>query len=177
MRVTLLVLCCAALVACDDPPAPAASASAAATQAKPPPPKPSAAPTQSAAADDGSGAPQLPGTPLKDTLKGVDIIMGLGKASGPMGVMASDKKDVAAILNAIGTDQPLKKAFGSKCITPTKLAFQDKDKKALGVLGFCDTDDKFETGRFDGPGAVMVEVTVKDPAGLKTVLKKIGAIK
>ncbi len=177
MKTALLVLFSGLLLACDEPPATSSSASAAPAAKTSTPPKPTSAPTASATTEASPGTPLLPGTALKDTLKDVDTIMALGKATSPMGVMASDKKDIAAIMAAIGTDQLLKKPFESKCITPTKLAFQDKAKKGLGVLGFCADDDKFALGRFDGTGAQMAAVDVKDPVAFKAALKKIGAIK
>ncbi len=115
---------------------------------------------------------------MKDVLKDLKSIMVLGKATGPMGAMVSDKKDVAAFVTAIGTDQQLKKAFDGKCTTmPIRLDFQSNDGKSLGALGFCDADGPFNTARFDGSGATMAEVTIKDPAGFKAALKKAGAVK
>jgi len=103
--------------------------------------------------------------------------MVLSKTTGPMGAMVSDKKDVAALTAAIGLDQQLKKGFESRCMTPTKLDFESNDNKSLGVIGFCDTDTTFASGRFDGSGAQDAQVDVKDPAGFKASLKKAGAIK
>ena len=119
----------------------------------------------------------LPGTPLKDALKETTTVMALSKISGPMGVMTSDKKDVAAIIAAIGADQTLSKGFGAKCLTPTKIAFQGDKGKQLGMLGFCDGDDSFKSARFDGPGAEQAAVEVKEPEKLKAALKKLGALK
>ena len=164
------------LVACGSDAESNASASASAA-AKPPPPAPTPSQTATATAS-ASGAPVLPGTALKDVLKDLKSIMVLGKATGPMGAMVSDKKDVAAFVTAIGTDQQLKKAFDGKCTTmPIRLDFQSNDGKSLGAMGFCDADGPFNTGRFDGSGAVMAEVTIKDPAGFRAALKKAGAIK
>ena len=118
----------------------------------------------------------LPGTPLKDVLKETTTVMALTKISGPMGVMTSDKKDVAAIIAAIGAEQTLSKGFGSKCLTPTKIAFQGDKGKQLGMLGFCD-DDSFKSARFDGPGAEKAAIEVKEPEKLKAALKKLGALK
>jgi hypothetical protein len=175
MKPLILAPLCLLLFACDSTPEAGASASAAATapvtHAPPAPPPPSASTEASAS------APVLPGTALKDVLKDVKSIMALGRASGPMGVMISDKKDVAAILAALGTDQSLKKPFESKCMTPTKLDFQSKAGHSLGALGFCDTDTTFAKARFDGSGATQAEVVVKEPAAFKAALTKAGAIK
>ena len=160
------------------------NASASASAAAKPAPTPAPTPTQTATATaSASDAPVLPGTALKDVLKDVKSIRVLGKATGPMGAVISDKKDVAALVTAIGTDQQLKKAFDGKCTTmPIRLDFQSNDSKSndgqsLGAMGFCDADGPFNTGRFDGSGAAMAEVTIKDPAGFKAALKKAGAVK
>jgi hypothetical protein len=163
------------LVACGSDAESNASASATASQ-KPPPPAPTPSQTATATAS-ASASPVLPGTAMKDILKDLKSIMVLGKATGPMGAMVSDKKDVAAFVTAIGTDQQLKKAFESKCAMPIRLDFQSNDGKSLGAMGFCDADGPFNTARFDGSGAEMAEVTIKDPAGFKAALKKAGAVK
>ena len=106
-------------------------------------------------------------------IAGVASLVGVGEVSGDPLFLLS----VAALLAAIGTDQQLSKPFGPKCVTTTKLAFQTKDGKQLGVLGFCDKDESFAKGVFDGSGAEQAAVDVKDPAGFKAALKKIGAIK
>jgi hypothetical protein len=163
------------LAACGDSGGGAASTSASATS-KPPPPPPPPPPTASATASASAG-PVLPGTALKDVLKDLKSVMVLSKATGAMGAMVSDKKDIAALVAAIGLDQQLKKSFESRCMTPTKLDFESTDNKSLGVIGFCDTDSTFASGRFDGSGAQQAQIDVKDPAAFKAALKKAGAIK
>ena len=175
MKIAPILLCCSALVACDDSAEPAKSASAKPTAA--PAPSPSPTPAQSASADSSADTPQLPGTSLKEMLKETKTVMALSKISGPMGVMTSDKKDVDAIIAALGPDQTLSKGFGAKCLTPTKIAFQGDKGKALGMLGFCDNDDTFKHARFDGPGADKAAVEVKEPEKLKAAMKKMGALK
>jgi len=176
MRFSLFVVLSGFAVACGDEPAAAGSASAKASSAPPKPVSASAA-APSASASAAGETSTLPGTALKDVLKDTEQIMGLGPATSPMGVMNSDKKDIAAILAAIGTDQQLSKGFGAKCITPIKLAFQGKGGKSLGMLGFCDKDDKFATGRFDGSGAEMASVEIKNPTAFKALLTQIGVLK
>ena len=137
----------------------------------------SARPAPSATGEASGSAPALPGTALKDVLKETTTVMALSKLSGPMGVMTSDKKDIAGILAAIGGDQTLSKGFGAKCLTPTKIAFQGDKGKQLGMLGFCDGDESFKSARFDGQGAEMAAVEIKDVEKLKAALKKMGALK
>jgi hypothetical protein len=174
MKIASLLLSCFVLLACEDAAEPAKSASAKPT-APPPAASPSPPPSQSASAD--ASAPVLPGTSLKEVLKETTTVMALSKISGPMGVMTSDKKDVAAIIAALGPDQTLSKGFGAKCLTPTKLAFQGEKGKQLGMIGFCDTDETFKSGRFDGSGAEQAAIEVKEPEKLKAAMKKLGALK
>ncbi len=175
MKISSLALGCCLLLACDEGSPSAQSASAKPTA--PPVASPSPSPAQSASGDASASAPLLPGTPLKDLLKETTTVMALSKISGPMGVMTSDKKDVAAIIAAVGGDQTLSKGFGAKCLTPTKLAFQGDKGKQLGMLGFCDTDETFKSARFDGPGVEQAAVEIKDPEKLKAAMKKLGALK
>ena len=173
-RSALVLLCPLVLLACGD-----ATPSTASASAKPTTPAPtqSAKPATSATSEASAGTPVLPGTSLKDLLKETTTVMALSKLTGPMGAMTSDKKDIAAILAAIGTEQGLNKAFGPRCTTPTKIAFQGDKGKQLGMLGFCDTDESFKSARFDGQGAEQAAVEVKEPEKLKASLKKMGALK
>ncbi len=173
-NLAVVVLCSALLPACEDAP-PSKAASASAKPTAPPASSPSPKPTESAAPS--ASAAVLPGTPLKDAVKETTTVMALSKVSGPMGVMTSDKKDIAAILAAIGTDQTLSKGFGSRCLTPTKIAFQGDKGKQLGMLGFCDNDETWKSARYDGPGAEQVAIEIKDPEKLKAAMKKLGALK
>ncbi len=172
---SVLVLLCSSVFACGD--ATPSTASASAKQSAVPAPTQSARPTPSATSDASASSPTLPGTPLKDLLKETTSVMVLSKLTGPMGAMTSDKKDIEAILGAIGTEQGLSKGFGAKCLTPTKIAFQGDKGKQLGMLGFCDGDETFKTARFDGQGAAQAAVEIKDAEKLKASLKKMGALK
>lgn len=172
-----LLLAPLSLLACGDEAPAAGSASAAAKSSAPPAATQSAKPTATASGEASASAPVLPGTPLKDLLKETTTVMVLSKLTGPMGAMTSDKKDIAAIVAAIGGDQKLDKGFGAKCLTPTKIAFQGDKGKQLGMLGFCEGDEGFKSARFDGQGAEMAAVEVKEPEKLKASLKKMGALK
>lgn len=167
---------------CGDGAGAAASASASAkasapTSAAPKPSAPASTPVPSRPENDPPAESKLPGTPMKDVVKDVATVMAVSKSTSAMGVMTSEKKDIADILDAIGLDQKLDKGFGPKCMTPTKIAFQAKESKQLGMLSFCDGDAELKTGSFEGGGAERAAVTIKDPAKLVAAMKKLGALK
>jgi hypothetical protein len=177
----LLVISLAAL-GCGDGGSTSGSASAstkpsAPTSAAPKPSAPASTPAPPRPGDEPPAESKLPGTPLKDVLKDVATVMAVSKGTSAMGVMTSEKKDIAGILDAIGLDQKLDKFFGAKCITSTKVAFQAKESKQLGMLSFCEGDAELKTGSFEGAGAERASVEIKDPAKLVAAMKKLGAMK
>ena len=178
----LMLLTSLVAFGCDDSAGGAGSASSSAkasapTSAAPKPSAPASTPAPPRPEDEPAGEAKLPGTPLKDVLKDVATVMGVSKTTSAMGVMTSEKKDVAGILDAVGLDQKLDKPFGAKCVQTTRLAFQSKDSKQLGMISFCDGDADLKTGSFDGAGAERAAVTIKDPAKLIAAMKKLGAMK
>jgi hypothetical protein len=179
---TLLVVISLAALGCGDGAGAAGSASASAkasapTSAAPKPSAPASTPAPPRPGDEPAGEAKLPGTPMKDVVKDVATVMAVSKTTSAMGVMTSEKKDIADILDAIGLDQKLDKGCGPKCMTPTKIAFQAKESKQLGMLSFCEGDAELKTGSFEGGGAERAAVTIKDPAKLVAAMKKLGALK